>query len=523
VVKPTRHYTVFLSEDSSDDEFLQEEDPVSAFSENFIFSAPFEWPQQYRTLKESSDGDEMISPEKEGDSFTEQEQPNKDINLLEDIFSNIDLPSQPPLLNQAKSLEDLRTPKEDHEDQFTFDYQRMDFSIPERNRLMPTIKHSHPYNKLWGLGQDDMAIPNKYIQTSPERYQTFPRSDTNTPQRELLSIEQDAPSSSNQSSITIPRPQGRKTPELGIVPPPPAPRLSKQQNASTSTEPGKQLGDSTGFPLQTAIGPFAEVLAADSNRQVPDSSSVDLLQPVKVATDVYLNDDILSLLDPLKTGQRHSEGLSAVAGNIQSTEASHSSSTPCFAPLQSDFASTVFPHQLGFSTPRPPFVHSPLNPFIQVMPPDQSVSIIGIAARPFTPPVVSNPLFTRSVFYHSQRRPVPGFSRSSLLSQVPSSSPANPIMHQSHATLEPTQNVPSVISGPGGQRTFHMTQPQDGKPREYPVIPPRPSKLSDPVLLPSKPGQPNDPFEELLSKTKQAVTPTPGKVEQLRKRWETFE
>lgn len=43
LVKPMRHYTVFLSEDSSDDEFQQEEDPVSGFSENFFFSAPFEW------------------------------------------------------------------------------------------------------------------------------------------------------------------------------------------------------------------------------------------------------------------------------------------------------------------------------------------------------------------------------------------------------------------------------------------------------------------------------------------------
>ncbi|XP_077334952.1 DENN domain-containing protein 1A isoform X2 [Lithobates pipiens] len=529
VVKPTRHYTVFLSEDSSDDEFLQEEDPVSAFSENFIFSAPFEWPQQYRTLKESEpDGDEMISPEKESDSMIEQEQPNTDINLLDDIFSTIGVESQPPLLSQAKSLEDLRTPKEDHEDHFTFDYQRMDLTVPERNRLMPTMKHSHPYNKLWGMGQDDMAIPNKYIQISPERYQTFPRSDTSTPQKKMtsLSVEKEGPSSSNQSSITIPRPQGRKTPELGIVPPPPAPRLSKPQNAPALTEPGKhQLGESIGFPLQTATGSFAEVLAVESNRQVPDSSSMDLLQPVKVSTDVCLNDDILSLLDPLKTDQRQSEGLPTVAGNMQSSEAAHSSTTQCYAPLQSDF--TVFPHQLGFSTPQPSFVHSPLNPFIQVLPPDQSVSIIGITPRPFTPPVVSNPIFTRSVFYHSQRRPIPGFSGSGFLSQAPSSSPANQKIHQSHITLEPTQNVPSAVSGPGGQRTFPVTQPlskpQDGKPREYPVIPPRPSKLSDPVLLPSKPGQPKDPFEELLSKTKEAVTPTSGKVEQLRKRWETFE
>ncbi|XP_040180788.1 DENN domain-containing protein 1A isoform X4 [Rana temporaria] len=486
-------------------------------------------PQQYRTLKESDpDGDEMISPEKESDSMTEQEQPNTDINLLDDIFSNIGVESQPPLLSQAKSLEDLRTPKEDHEDHFTFDYQRMDFTVPERNRLMTTMKHSNPYNKLWGMGQDDMAIPNKYIQISPERYQTFPRSDTSTPQKKMtsLSVEKEGPPSNNQSSITIPRPHGRKTPELGIVPPPPALRLSKPQNATALTEPGKhQLGESFGFPLQTATGSFAEVLTADSNRQVPDSSSMDLLQPVKVSTDVCLNDDFLSLLDPLKTDQRQSEGFPTVAGNIHSSEAAHSSTTQCYAPLQSDF--TVFPHQLGFSTPQPSFVHSPLNPFIQVMPPDQSVSIIGIKPRPFTPPVISNPIFTRSVFYHSQRRPVPGFSGSGLLRQAPSSSPANQKIHQSHKTLEPTQNVSSAVSGPGGQRTFPVTQPlskpQDGKHREYPVIPPRPSKLSDPVLLPSKPGQPKDPFEELLSKTKEAVTPTSGKVEQLRKRWETFE
>ncbi|CAI9575566.1 unnamed protein product, partial [Staurois parvus] len=279
----------------------------------------------------------MISPEKESDSMTEQEQPNTDINLLEDIFSNIGIESQPPLLSQAKSLEDLRTPKEDHEDHFTFDYQRMDLTVPERNRLMPTMKHNHHYNKLWGMGQDDMAIPNKYIQTSPERYQTFPRSDTSTPQREIISfaIEKEGPFSSNQSSITIPRPHGRKTPELGIVPPPPAPRQSKQQNAPALTEPGKHsLGESMGFPLQTATGSFAEVLAADSNRQVPDSSSMDLLQPVKVSTDVYLNDDILSLLDPLKTDQRQSESLPTVAGNIQSSEVAHPSNTPCYAPLQ---------------------------------------------------------------------------------------------------------------------------------------------------------------------------------------------
>lgn len=42
-VRPTRHYTVFLSEDSSGDEQRPEEDSVCGFPESFLFSAPFEW------------------------------------------------------------------------------------------------------------------------------------------------------------------------------------------------------------------------------------------------------------------------------------------------------------------------------------------------------------------------------------------------------------------------------------------------------------------------------------------------
>ncbi|KAG8554246.1 hypothetical protein GDO81_003729 [Engystomops pustulosus] len=531
VVKPTRHYTVFLSEDSSDDEFLQEEDPVSAFSENFIFSAPFEWPQQYRTLKESdADGDETISPEKDNDSVLEQETSHTEvpnINLLEDIFSNFDVDSQPPLLSQAKSLEDLRTPKEDHEDHFTFDYQRMDLTVPERNRLVPPMKYSHPYNKLWSMGQDDMAIPNKYLQISPEKHTSLPGSDTSTPQKEMTSLplDKEGTLSSSQSNITIPRPHGRKTPELGIVPPPPALRVPKQHSVPAVAESSKlQLGENISFPLQNLQGPFGEPSVLDGQRPVSDSSSIDLLQPVKVSSDISVNDDILSLLDPLIAGQGQSETMPPLGGGLQISEAPHYSSTPCFTSLQSDFTPAAFPHHVGFSTPQPAFIHSPLNPFIQPMPPDHSVSVIGITARPFTPPVVSNSLFSRSVFYHSQRRPTPALAGNSLLSHVPS---GPSLMQQSQPTSETRHNIPPIITGPSGHRTLPMTKtstrPQGAKPREYPAIPPRPLKIADPVLLPSKPGQAKDPFDELLNKTKEAVTPSPGKVEQLRKRWETFE
>ncbi|XP_071981945.1 DENN domain-containing protein 1A isoform X3 [Engystomops pustulosus] len=488
-------------------------------------------PQQYRTLKESdADGDETISPEKDNDSVLEQETSHTEvpnINLLEDIFSNFDVDSQPPLLSQAKSLEDLRTPKEDHEDHFTFDYQRMDLTVPERNRLVPPMKYSHPYNKLWSMGQDDMAIPNKYLQISPEKHTSLPGSDTSTPQKEMTSLplDKEGTLSSSQSNITIPRPHGRKTPELGIVPPPPALRVPKQHSVPAVAESSKlQLGENISFPLQNLQGPFGEPSVLDGQRPVSDSSSIDLLQPVKVSSDISVNDDILSLLDPLIAGQGQSETMPPLGGGLQISEAPHYSSTPCFTSLQSDFTPAAFPHHVGFSTPQPAFIHSPLNPFIQPMPPDHSVSVIGITARPFTPPVVSNSLFSRSVFYHSQRRPTPALAGNNLLSHVPS---GPSLMQQSQPTSETRHNIPPIITGPSGHRTLPITKtstrPQGAKPREYPAIPPRPLKIADPVLLPSKPGQAKDPFDELLNKTKEAVTPSPGKVEQLRKRWETFE
>lgn len=85
-------------------------------------------PQPYRTLKESdSAGDEAESPEQRVREPTGPAPAPPDraasIDLLEDVFSNLDMevPLQP--LGQAKSLEDLRTPKDLREQPGTFDYQ----------------------------------------------------------------------------------------------------------------------------------------------------------------------------------------------------------------------------------------------------------------------------------------------------------------------------------------------------------------------------------------------------------------
>lgn len=89
-------------------------------------------PQPYRTLKESdsAEGDEAESPEQRAREPAGPAPAPPDraasIDLLEDVFGNLDVevPLQP--LGQAKSLEDLRTPKDLREQPGTFDYQVWD-------------------------------------------------------------------------------------------------------------------------------------------------------------------------------------------------------------------------------------------------------------------------------------------------------------------------------------------------------------------------------------------------------------
>lgn len=85
-------------------------------------------PQPYRALKESdsADGEEAVSPEKSKEPLPPSpllSSKATEINLLEDIFPNLEVETQPQPLSQAKSLEDLRTPKEEGDQRCTFDYQ----------------------------------------------------------------------------------------------------------------------------------------------------------------------------------------------------------------------------------------------------------------------------------------------------------------------------------------------------------------------------------------------------------------
>ncbi|XP_042734632.1 DENN domain-containing protein 1A isoform X3 [Lagopus leucura] len=567
LVKPMRHYTVFLSEDSSDDEFQQEEDPVSGFSENFFFSAPFEWPQPYRALKESdsADGEEAVSPEKAKEPLPPSPLLSSnatEINLLEDSFPNLEVETQPQTLSQAKSLEDLRTPKEEADQRCTFDYQRMDLAGSERNRIVPPMKLSHPYNKLWNMGHDDMAIPTKYSQSSPERPLTAlgnvppitrrPRSRDSI----LASAEKDDSNPAAQGNITIPRPQGRKTPELGIVPPPPAPRASKHQ---TPTGPTEILSAHTGcsqlvsdlipeplgvarLSLEPEVQQSVNYSSCSSQLLSSATSTAEMLQPVRVKTDNTGNesDYLLNLLDPLKAASWQSSGPQQGSCSLQSSVAPPSGAG--FISVASDFVpppAAPFIQSLSYPSPAlPPFLQASPNPFTQTVPGPLSVSLVRPPRGSFTPTLghaYSSSFITPNSSLYPPHRPQPNISTLSmpnLFSQAPAMSPAGSLLLQSHSPSPVSSLQPACLSGPSKTRTLHVgksTSKVDTQQalallsNEPPLIPSRPAKGLESVLLSSKPEETKDPFEDLLKKTKQDVSSTPDKVEQLRRQWETFE
>ncbi|XP_071430412.1 DENN domain-containing protein 1A isoform X2 [Pithys albifrons albifrons] len=563
LVRPMRHYTVFLSEDSSDEEFQQEEDPVSGFSENFFFSAPFEWPQPYRALKESdsADGEDAASPERARAPLP----PGPPLpthptgsSLLEDIFPSLELEPQP--LGQAKSLEDLRAPTEEEQQRCSFDYQRMDLGVSERNRIVPTMRLSHPYNKLWSMGHDDMAIPTKYSQSSPERPLTALGNTppvTRRPQSRdsgLAPAEKDEanPNPAIQGNITIPRPQGRKTPELGIVPPPPAPRASKHQTPAGS-------GETLPAPGHSHLGadlipePFgAGNVSLDPDPQQPlnycprpsqllpsAASTAEMLQPVKVSTEGAGNDSdfLLNLLDPLRTAGR--EGCAPQRGPPSLQGSAPLPCTAAFGLGATDFVpppAAPFVQPLGYPSPAPPaFLQPSPNPFTQTLPGALPVSLVRPPRGSFTPSLghaYSSSFITPSSGFYPPQRPhahLSTLSMPNLFSQAPAVPAAGSLLLQSHSPSPASSLQPACPSKP---RTLPLGQSctkVDPKQAlallasEPPLLPARPAKGLESVLLSSKSEETKDPFEDLLKKTKQDVSPTPGKVEQLRKRWETFE
>ncbi|XP_033046497.1 DENN domain-containing protein 1A isoform X3 [Trachypithecus francoisi] len=528
LVKPLRHYAVFLSEDSSDDECQREEGPSSGFTESFFFSAPFEWPQPYRTLKESdsAEGDEAESPEqqvrKPAGPIPAPTDRAASIDLLEDVFNNLDMEAALQPLGQAKSLEDLRAPKDLREQPGTFDYQRLDLGGSERSRgVTVALKLTHPYNKLWSLGQDDMAIPSKPPAASPEKPSALLGNSLALPRRPqnrdsiLNPSDKEEVPTPTLGSITIPRPQGRKTPELGIVPPPPIPRPAKLQAAGA------------------ALGDFSERLQVDRDRRAALSPGLlpggvpqgptELLQPLSPSPGAAgtSSDALLALLDPLSTAW------------------SGSTLPPCHAAPN---VATPFTPQFSFppaGTPAP-FPQPPLNRFVPSMPAaPPTLSLVSTPAGPFgVPPASLGPALASGLLLssagfcapHRSQPHLSALSMPNLFGQMPMGTHTSPLQPLGPPAVAPSR-IRTLPLARSSARAAEAKQGLALRPGDTPLLPPRPPQGLEPTLRQSVPPQARDPFEDLLQKTKQdaspspvlAPAPAPDSVEQLRKHWETFE
>ncbi|NXR23640.1 DEN1A protein, partial [Cinclus mexicanus] len=507
-----------------------------------------EQPQPYRALKESdsADGEDVGSPEKAREPLPRSpllSSKASEVNLLEDLFPSLEVEAQPQPLSQAKSLEDLRTPKEEAEQRCSFEYQRMDLGVSERNRIVPSMKLSHPYNKLWSMGHDDMAIPTKYSQSSPERplaaLANMPPITRRPQSRDsgLAPAEKDESNPAIQGNITIPRPQGRKTPELGIVPPPPAPRASKHQapagSAEILTPHGRShlVSDLIPEPFgagSVSLDPEVQQSVNPSSRPsqllCSAASTAEMLQPVRVKTECAGSESelLLSLLDPLRTTGWPG---SALPGSVPPGSALPGSALPG--------------SPLGYPAPAPPpFLQPSPNPFTQTLPGALPVSLVRAPRGSFTPSLghaYSSSFISPTASFYPPQRPQPHMatlSMPNLFSQAPAVPAAGSLLLQSHSPSPTSSLQPACLDGPSKPQTLQVGQPStkvDPKQAlallagEPPLVPTRPAKGLESVLLSSKSEETKDPFEDLLKKTKQDVSPTPGKVEQLRKRWETFE
>ncbi|XP_078282509.1 DENN domain-containing protein 1A isoform X2 [Rhinoraja longicauda] len=554
IVRPTRHYTVFLSEESSDDELHHEENSISAFSESFLFT-PFEWPQPYKTLKESdiADGDALNTEKRQGHNILPSlpvPTRNMDVNLLDDIFSSIKITSQHQPLSQAKSMEDLRTPKEEEiENPFANQWKGMASS--EKGKAVSTgLHHTLPHTKLRSTGHDDTSLGVKPITSSSPGSIHFGGFFTS-----VEGESSDAPG----GNITIPRPQGRRSAEKGIGLPPPAAvsRVVKQQAfPGLDQDDGKEdasgpSASSVSDMLQEAAGAEKKPPASDltpslnlSPQPPPSSCATDILKPIKISRGVDSRNDLLSLLDPLSASSDHDRGQSPAA-NPSLPPASSLPPAPAPAPLvfaapgtdlglSTPPASLQFSQSLGYSAPSPaPMAHfpqPPSYPFSQTLP----------SVHPFPQTQPPAPHFASpaaSVFASGFLPSAPNFFKP----QMPHRNYSAPSLHHLYTqpkalpqsgTFSKQSTISSTSLGYTATAPKTGTSAADSNPAvpgtgknltELPLVPPKPSKGPERISKPSEPSVAGDPFAALLNATKKEAATSQSRVDQLRKRWETFE
>ncbi|XP_056114237.1 DENN domain-containing protein 1A isoform X4 [Rhinichthys klamathensis goyatoka] len=420
-----------------------------------------EQPQPYRSLKEA----ELVEEGEEiGERFQGNTAPSSpvlhkfsDLSLLQDAFrsqqgepectetTNNTKPSLSThtTISSARSLEELRADPQ----HANFNYQRMDLSSGERTRTLPGLKTTNPYNKLWSQLEDPSTLLGRES-LSWERPLSVPPLEP--PEARPPSRDSSNPSGEKTEGacITIPRPQGRKTPEPGAVL---APAVTLLRGVKQVCE--KEGGGSTGGQE------FRQALNMSPHSQA--QTQADLLKP-----NEEQGLDLLSLLDPL-------------CGTMKN-EAAPSLSKPPIPPRPNPPNLPAFPPPVS------------LNPFTQQSqyPPQRHYSPVA-PGNPFTPAYMPSP---GANYFPTSARPFSVYGQASAVVVTPTGGAWS------------TGRVPPSSSSSGSLSSL--------------LDSPAPATLAQPAQVST------DPFSDLLTMATTPTvmaTPPPKKVEDLRRRWETFD
>ncbi|XDV38326.1 hypothetical protein PO909_007766 [Leuciscus waleckii] len=424
-----------------------------------------EQPQPYRSLKEA----ELVEEGEEvGERFQGNTAPSSpvlhkfsDLSLLQDAFrsqqgepectetTNTTKPSLSThsTISSARSLEELRADPQ----HANFNYQRMDLSSGERTRTLPGLKTTNPYSKLWSQLEDPSTLLGRES-LSWERPLSVPPLEPTEARPPSRDSSNPSGEKTEGACITIPRPQGRKTPEPGAVL---APAVTLLRGVKQVCE--KEGGGSTGGQE------FRQALNMSPHSQA--QTQADLLKP-----NEEQGLDLLSLLDPL-------------CGTMKN-EAAPSLSKPPIPPRPNPPNLPAFPPPVS------------LNPFTQTSqyPPQRHYSPVA-PGNPFTTAYMPSP---GANYFPTSARPFSVYGQASAVVVTPTGGAWS------------TGRVPPSSSSSGSLSSL--------------LDSPAPAILAQPAQVST--DAPHDPFSELLTMATTPTvmaTPPPKKVEDLRRRWETFD
>lgn len=344
----------------------------------------------------------------------------------------------------------------------------MDLSVGEHSRTLPGLKFTNPYNKLSSVGQEEKPLP-VCVPPRPPSVQLPLQTETHSPSQEISSL--DPLDLCTPGSITIPRPHGRKTPELSSVLAPPV--AQSRPKPAGSSEAGTTSGGQE----------FRQALTM--------TTEGDLMRPSRASED---NIDLISLLDPLKS--------SASTSLIDGVDIRMPSTCKPVLPPRS------YPQGLP---PFPMHSHISLNPFAQPLPHTSP-------QMHYSPTVSGNPFSTvyrppPGSYLHTSPQP---HSYSTLPGLYRQHSPGSSTMPPSYGVLQSA--FPSSVTSLPHSSTSNHTLSSLADSTSCPAR----NMQSKPLGAEAENHTTQDPFGDLLTMAKPA-TPQKKKVEDLRRRWETFD